>query len=130
MSQTLKHILCVDDEADILEIARMALESVGGYKVSTCSNGREVLERVTQIDPDMVLLDVMMPSMDGPTVFAKLHNNDQTKHLPVVFMTAKVQPKEITGYVGMGAAGVVMKPFDPMKLPRELEALWKKFHAR
>lgn len=130
MVEPLKHILCVDDEADILEIAKMALETVGGYQVSTCQSGKEAIARVAQIKADIILLDVMMPGLDGPTTYSKLRAIASLKHVPVVFMTAKVQPKEVAAYIGLGSAGVILKPFDPMQLPGEVEELWRSFHDR
>ena len=128
MIQALKHILCVDDEIDILEIAKMSLESVGGYQVSTCRSGKEACDRASKINPDMIILDVMMPGLDGPTVYSKLKTMTNLKDVPVVFMTAKVQPKEVASYIGLGATGVILKPFDPMQLPKEIENLWRSFH--
>ena len=130
MTQALKHILCVDDEPNILEVAKIALESVGGFQVSTCRGGTEALERVKEIRPDLILLDVMMPGMDGPTTYAKFKHLPGLDHVPVIFMTAKIQPKEVAAYIGLGATGVILKPFDPMQLSQEVTALWKDFHDR
>lgn len=130
MSEVLKRVMCVDDEADILEVARMALETVGGLEVITCNSGREALDRIRQTESDIILLDVMMPGMDGPTLYSKLRAIRSLSRIPVAFMTAKVQPKEVASYIGLGSAGVIMKPFDPMSLTAEVESLWRDFHDR
>jgi CheY-like chemotaxis protein len=130
MSHPIKHILCIDDEADILQVAKMALETVGKFQVSTCLSGKEALEKITDIKPDMVLLDVMMPGMDGPTTYAKLRALAGFADIPVIFMTAKVQPKEVASYIGLGAVGVILKPFDPMQLSQEVIELCKNSRAR
>src|ERR1700722_6506540 len=128
MTQPLKHILCVDDENDILEVTKMSLENVGGYQVSVCHSGKEACERAPDMHPDMIILDVMMPGLDGPSAYSKLKNMPTLKGVPVVFMTARVQPKEVASYLGLGATGVILKPFDPMQLPKEIESLWRSYH--
>ncbi len=122
MARQLNKILLVDDEPDIREVAKLALELAGGYQVETCSNGVEALERVADIAPDLILLDVMMPQMDGPQTLSKLQEMDEAP--PVIFMTAKVQPAEVAAYKALGAIGVIAKPFDPMSLGSEVNALW------
>ncbi len=122
MVQQLNKILLVDDEPDIREVAKLALELAGGYQVETCSNGVDALERVADIAPDLILLDVMMPQMDGPQTLLKLQQMDAP--IPVIFMTAKVQAAEVSAYKALGAIGVIAKPFDPMSLGSEVNALW------
>lgn len=121
----LRRILLVEDEPDIQSIARLALETLGGYRVEVCGSGPEALERVGSIRPDLILLDVMMPGMDGPAVVRELRSRPETAGYPVVFMTAKVQPQELNRYLEMGALGVIAKPFDPMVLSDELRRLWE-----
>ena len=121
----LHKILFVEDEPDIQIIARLALERVGGFQVEICSTGLEALERVTSFAPDLVLLDVMMPGMDGPDTLKALHNQSSTAHLPVIFMTAKVQPTEVAEYRTMGALDVIAKPFDPMTLSATIREIWR-----
>lgn len=125
MNVNLERILMVEDDLDIQTVARLSLEAVGGYTVATCSNGREALRIVSSFAPDLVLLDVMMPDMDGPTVLQQLHADSATQHLPVVFMTAKAQAHEIAAYLEMGAIAVISKPFDPMILPSTLAQIWE-----
>ena len=126
MKPSLQRILMVEDDPDIQVVARLSLEAVGGFTVEICSGGREALQTVPHFAPDMVLLDVMMPDMDGPTVLLQLRKEAATRELPVVFLTAKAQAREIEGYYEMGALSVISKPFDPMELPTTLQALWEK----
>ncbi len=120
----LQKIMMVEDDPDIQIVASLALEAVGGFEVMVCSGGAEALERVEAFAPDLVVLDVMMPGMDGPTVLKHLRQRPQTEKLPVVFMTAKAQLHEITLYKEMGALNVVTKPFDPMTLSQTLLDIW------
>jgi two-component system, OmpR family, response regulator len=127
---TLTRILCIDDETDILEIAKMSLETVGGFTVKTCSRGMEGIEQADSFKPDMILLDVMMPGLDGPATLKILQAKPALKNVPIIFMTAKVQPSEIANYLSVGAAGVIAKPFDPMTLPQEVKSRFEAYHAK
>lgn len=128
--EQLKRILMVEDDVDIQTVARLSLEAVGGYVVEICSGGYEALGRVKEFAPDLVLLDVMMPDMDGPTVLQSLRSDPVTKDLPVVFMTAKAQAHEVASYKAMGALAVVSKPFDPMLLPATLAHIWQQYQEQ
>jgi CheY-like chemotaxis protein len=119
---TKKRILIVDDEDDIREVAQVSLELVGNYDVVTAANGRDGIERARLDQPDAILLDVMMPDMDGPTTLAQLRNDPVTHAIPVVFLTAKTQTLERAKLAQLGAAGVLTKPFDPLKLASEVAA--------
>jgi CheY-like chemotaxis protein len=130
MGVQLKRILMVEDDTDIQIVARMSLEAVGGYTVEVCSGGHEALVRVKEFSPDLVLLDVMMPDMDGPTVLRGLRSDPETAALPVIFMTAKAQAHEVASYKEMGALEVVSKPFDPMALPGILAGIWNENAGR
>jgi CheY-like chemotaxis protein len=123
-SQELHRILYVEDEPDIQAVARLALESVGGFTVDICSSGKEALVRVGEFAPDLILLDVMMPEMDGPTTLSELRKLPEANNIPIVFMTAKVQPQEIEEYKAMGAVDVIPKPFDPMTLSEQARTIW------
>jgi CheY-like chemotaxis protein len=116
-------ILLVDDEPDIRTIAELSLAQVGGWKVVLASSGVQALEIAGKHKPDLILLDVMMPEMDGVTTFQALANRDDTREIPVIFMTARVQSQERERYVGLGAAGVIAKPFDPMRLPDDIRGI-------
>lgn len=121
----LQRVLYVEDEQDIRTIAKLALEMVGGLEVKICATGEEALREAEAFAPDMVLLDVMMPGMDGPTTLQHLRAIPGLTHVPVVFMTAKVQPAEVAQYKAMGAKGVIPKPFDPMTLAAQVRAMWE-----
>lgn len=128
MNPTLNHILCVDDEEDILQVARLSLEAVGGFKVSLCHGSTDAVAKARELKPDLVLLDVMMPVMDGPTTLAHLHAADGCADVPVIFMTAKARPDELSALLELGALGVISKPFDPMTLASEVRSIWSSRH--
>lgn len=121
----LQRILCVEDEPDIQAVVRLALELVGGFTVKVCSSGEEALREVDGFAPQMILLDVMMPVMDGPGTLKALRERPASSDIPVAFMTAKVQPQEVAQYTALGALGVIAKPFDPMSLSHEVRRLWE-----
>jgi two-component system, OmpR family, response regulator len=120
----LERILYVEDDSDIREVASMALEVVGGFEVKACSSGAEALRCVAQFAPQLIVLDVMMPEMDGPATLKALQADPGTTKIPVIFMTAKVQPGEIAEFLELGARDVVAKPFDPMTLSDLLRQIW------
>jgi len=123
---SLQKILFVEDDPDIQMVAQLALEAVGGYTVQMCSSGKEALAVAEQFAPDLILLDVMMPGMDGPTTLMELRKKPSLTQTPVVFMTARVQRHEIEQYLAMGAADVISKPFDPMTLSAQVADIWVK----
>lgn len=125
--KALSKILYVEDDLDIQAVAQIALEVVGGFSLKTCSSGAEAIAAIEQgFVPDLLLLDVMMPNMDGPTTLAELRKRAATATTPVIFMTAKVQSSEQDYYFTLGAIGVIAKPFDPMALAGQARALWEK----
>ena len=115
-----RKILIIDDEADIREVAAFSLELVAGWQVRTAATGAQGLATAQNELPDAILLDVMMPSMSGPEVFARLRQEERLRDVPVVFLTAKAQAAEQRQLALLGAAGVLTKPFDPLKLAEEL----------
>ncbi len=121
----LQKILIVEDDPDIQTITKFTLEAVGGFNVQVCGEGLCALETTRMYNPDLILLDVMMPDLDGPSVLRELRANSETGHIPVIFMTAKVQPREIVQLKQLGAMDVIPKPFDPMTLPDEIRTIWK-----
>lgn len=129
MADKLMRILYVEDEPDIQAVARLALETLGGFTVEICGSGSEALEKIAAFKPQLILLDVMMPVMDGPTTLGKLRELPQFALTPVVFMTAKVQPGEVAGYREIGAVDVIPKPFDPMTLSNQVQAIWERCHG-
>ncbi len=117
-----KRVLIVDDEDDIREVAALSLSSLAGYEVLSADSGSSALVIASNQQPDAILLDVMMPDMDGPTTLRKLQAQPSTANIPVVFLTAKVQPSERARFASLGAAAVLSKPFDPLTLSTELAA--------
>ncbi len=120
----LERILLIEDDADIQAVGQLALEAVGGFTVQVCGSGQEALERVSTFAPDLILLDVMMPGMDGPTTLMALRAQMSDATPPVVFITAKVQAHEIVYYKQLGALDVISKPFDPMTLSEAICEIW------
>lgn len=125
----LQNILYVEDEPDIQAVAKLALEMVGGFMVKTCSSGEQALLEAEAFMPDMVLLDVMMPGMDGPSTLKALRERSLLAQVPVAFMTAKVQPPEVVHYKALGALDVITKLFDPMTLAAQVRAVREKRHG-
>ena len=121
---TLKRILYAEDEPLIQAVAKLALEKVGGFDVLICSSGAEALEKVTGFAPDLVLLDVVMPGLDGPATFARLRANPATAAIPIIFLTANAQPAEVAQYKALGAMDVIAKPFNPMTLASQIRQVW------
>jgi len=125
----LTRVLIVDDDGDVRLLTRMALETVGGLTVEACSSGREALEKAPGFEPDMILLDVMMPDMDGPSTLTALREIPQFESTPVIFLTAKVQPREVAKYKQAGALDVLRKPFDPMTISDTIRGIWSRSQA-
>jgi two-component system OmpR family response regulator len=122
----LKTLLYVDDDSDIREIVELALGLIDNLRVHTCASGEEALRLICTLEPDLVLLDVMMPGMDGPTVFSRMRANTERPNCPVIFVTAKALPREIALFRELGAVGVIAKPFDPMELGRQVLQIWER----
>lgn len=123
MPRRLETVLLVDDEPDIRRIGELTLRAVGKLKVLLAASGQEAIEVVRRERPDVVLLDVMMPGLDGPATLAQLRALDEGKDLPVIFVTAKIQAAEVARYRALGATGVVAKPFDPIALPGRIREI-------
>ncbi|HBI21457.1 MAG TPA: hypothetical protein DDY37_02540 [Legionella sp.] len=128
-TKALKTILYAEDEEDIRAIAQIALEDIGGFTVRYCANGHEALDASHDFIPDLLLLDVMMPGIDGPTALRELRKQSQFSDIPAIFMTAKIQSNEIEDYKAVGAICVIAKPFDPMTLADEIQRAWVKHHG-
>jgi CheY-like chemotaxis protein len=120
---SVRKILLVDDEADIRLVAEISLSNLGGWQVIQAASGPEAVALAAREKPDLVLLDVMMPGMDGPATLEKLREAEDGRATPVIFMTAKVQKAEIDRLLGLGVRGLIPKPFDPMTLPDEIRRI-------
>lgn len=124
MNQSLQRIMLVEDDTDIQAVGQLALEAVGGFTVCVCDSGRAALTQLASFKPDLILLDVMMPGMDGLATLTALRATAEGQTVPVVFMTAKVQAHEIANYKALGALDVISKPFDPMTLSDSIREIW------
>ncbi|HYO69856.1 MAG TPA: response regulator [Archangium sp.] len=120
---TIRKVLLVDDEDDIRTIGQLSLSRVGGWQTVLAASGTEAVAKAAAEQPDLILVDVMMPGMDGPTTLGQLRAQAATAKTPVIFMTAKIQKQEVARYLELGAVGVIGKPFDPMTLPAEIKKL-------
>ncbi|MGP1393908.1 MAG: response regulator [Inquilinaceae bacterium] len=122
--KALKRVTYVEDDEDICCIAQIALADIGGFDLQICRSGAEALTAAPGFKPDLILLDVMMPEMDGMETFRRLKEIDSLSETPVAFVTAKAQQHEVRSYMDLGAVAVVAKPFDPITLPDRLHAIW------
>lgn len=125
----LQRIMHVEDDPSIQQVAKIALEAIGGFTVHTCGSGQQALADYPAFTPQLILMDVMMPGMDGPTTLQQLQQKYDLSGIPTVFMTAKVQSNEVSSYKALGAADVVVKPFDPMTLSEQIRQIWRDFHS-
>jgi two-component system, OmpR family, response regulator len=127
---SLQRVLIADDEPDLLEIARIALETLGGYEVATCQSGGELLRLLPVFEPDLVVVDVLMPDMGGLEVFDALRRESGYQDLPVVFLTGLVLERDLEKLRASGAADIITKPFDPMTLADRIGRIWEGSHGR
>lgn len=123
---SLERILYVEDDADILAIGQLALGQVAGFEVCPCRSGAEAVSAVPAFNPQILLLDVMLPDMDGLATLAALRKLPQTAKTPAIFMTAKLHADDMQAYREAGVDDVIAKPFDPMTLGDEIRAKWEK----
>jgi two-component system OmpR family response regulator len=128
-ADTLQRILYVEDDADIRKIVSMSLEMVGNYTVAACGSCADALHAVDDFTPDLLLLDVMMPEVDGPSTLRQLRKRDSAVAAPAVFITAKVQAGDIAQYRQLGVLDVIVKPFDPMALSDRIGAIWQRYRS-
>ena len=122
----LNRICYVEDDEDIQRIVRMSLERVGKMTVEVVGDPTKAIEAMTGFGPDLVMLDWMMPAMDGPALFRQMQLRPETKALPVVFITAKAAQRDLDELKALGAAGTISKPFSPKDLPDQLRKIWSK----
>jgi CheY-like chemotaxis protein len=116
----MRRILIIDDEDDIREVAALSLESVAGWQISTADCASEGIRKALAEKPDAILMDVMMPGMDGPTAFKEMQKLPEIAHIPVILLTAKVEGVDQRRFAGLGVAAVLFKPFDPLSLSEEI----------
>lgn len=116
----IRKVVLADDDHDIRAIAETSLTQVGGWEVTIASSGQEALQKIRQVHPDLILLDVMMPEMDGLATFRKVREIEGFENTPIIFITSKVQTHELESYFSLGVTGCISKPFDPMTLPAEI----------
>lgn len=120
MEPFMRRILIIDDEDDIREVAALSLEATAGWHVMTASSGAKGIETAITEQPDAILMDVMMPGVDGPTTFREMQQIPAIVHIPVVLLTAKVQGVDKRRFADLGVAGVLFKPFDPLTLASQI----------
>ena len=125
-ARPLNRVCYVEDDEDIQRIVRMSLERVGKMTVAVVSDPTQAMQTFAEFKPDLVMLDWMMPKMDGPAVFRQMKLRPETSGLPVVFITAKAAQRDLDELAKMGAAGTISKPFSPKDLPDQLREIWKK----
>ena len=126
----LQTLLYVDDEPDIRQIVQMALGLAPELTIHTGESGERALTLARELRPDLVLLDVMMPGLDGPATLQRMRADASLARIPVVFVTAKAMPQEVSRFRALGAVGVIAKPFDPMRLVHQVIALWEEIPER
>lgn len=124
----LERISCVEDDADVRAIAQIVLTDLAGFEVQFCASGAEAIEQIPGFDPDLILLDVVMPGMDGLSTLEALRSIRSLAQTPVIFVTGDEDMQETDRYRSAGAIGVVGKPFDPVELPLKLRQLWSVLH--
>lgn len=128
--ESLQRIMCVEDEPDIRAIIKIALVKGGGFTLLACSSGEEAVEKGPAFAPQFILLDAMMPGMDGPSTLKALRAVPALAAVPVAFMTAKVQPSEIAGFKALGALEVIAKPFNARTLAATVKSIWDRRHEQ
>lgn len=126
--RSLQRILHAEDDQDIQFLLKMTFDTFSDFVYACYDNGEELLEALPDFKPDMILLDMMMPKLNGLQTLAQLKANPLTRHIPVIFLTAKIQPEEVSHYELQGAFAILFKPFELSELPGKLERLWQRYH--
>jgi CheY-like chemotaxis protein len=121
----LRSVLCADDDPDIVAVLRATLTLIAGLEVRIARTGEQLLKLALERQPDLVLIDVMMPAPDGPTTLKRMRSIPLLAHIPVIFLTAKVLSSDIKQVLPLGALGLIAKPFEPLKLGEQIQALWE-----
>ncbi len=123
----LKKVLLVDDQRDIRSIASLSLGKIGGFTLRACASGQEALDCALEFAPDLLLLDVSMPGMDGMATLDRMRTLGVSA--PAIFFTARIGPEELARQLSHGAIGMIPKPFDPLKLAHQIQEMWARHHA-
>lgn len=126
--ESLERVLYIEDEEDIRIVADIALKTIGGLDTRCCASGPEGLATLETFPAQLILLDVMMPGMDGPSVLSEIRNDEHYQNTPIVFITAKVQADEVDKLLSLGANAVISKPFEPLDMAQKLKDIWEDFH--
>jgi CheY-like chemotaxis protein len=126
---TLQSVLCVDDDPDICAVLEAALSLVSGLSVHIADSGERAIDLAYELRPDLILMDVMMPGLDGPCTVRRMRERSLIGRIPVIFLTGKVMRTEVANFLDLGAIGVIGKPFDPLTLGTELASIWRHPHA-
>ena len=121
-------VLCVDDNEDFQSLIKISLESLGGIEVHFCIDPQHAMARAREVKPDLILLDFVMPGLDGATLFKRLQSDADLAQIPVVFLTAAMTRPEVSNLKLLGTAGIIAKPFDLLELPRKLSAIWNSWN--
>lgn len=129
MEKALRKILYAEDDQDVRKIAAMAIQRLGGFELELCADGHEAIRAAPRVGADLIVLDVMMPGLDGLATVRRLRTMPETAQTPVVFMTARIQPSEVEFYRKLGVINVIGKPFDPVALPGILREIWSNYCA-
>lgn len=124
----LKRILYLEDDLNLQKFVNISLSDIGKYELKVCGSGREVLEEAEEFNPDLFLLDIMLPDMSGPSVLKELRNNPKFKDTPAIFISAKFIGHEFKAYRELGVLAVIRKPFDPLTLPSTIKAIYEEDH--
>jgi CheY-like chemotaxis protein len=124
LSGKLERVLCVEDDEDIQRLIKIALERVSGIQVHACANPELAKGRAREVAPNLILLDYLMPALNGPAVFKLLQAEPDLARIPIVFLTGMVAGREAQELAALGPAGVISKPFNVLELPRKLARIW------
>ncbi|NIM14842.1 MAG: response regulator [Candidatus Aminicenantes bacterium] len=129
-NKILKRIMYVDDDTDLQRIVQLGLEMGGGFTVKVCGSGEQVLREIADFQPDLLILDVVMPDMSGPKTLKTMQNMPDIPSVPVVFFTSKTGPEHLQHYRSLGAIGVIKKPLDFKRLPHQVKEIWEIFNSK
>lgn len=128
-AKNLRFVLYVDDDPDICTVVQAALSATADLEVATATSGGMAIDMALEEPPDLMLMDVLMPELDGPSTLIRMREHAPLVDIPAIFLTAKAMPAEVTQFLALGVIGVICKPFDPMRLAGDVSALWQNKRA-